>query len=143
LPKSSKAKLCLPRLEISNDGAPDQLRFGEALALTGSGQYTIQVRRKLDGQSGHRANGITMRQMIISPRHALNQETPCHSGGRAGHDSSTHRTSCEQPSHRPIRRRGIQDVLGDYPYLEQEDMFQALRYASWRAEEREVVLAGA
>ena len=37
----------------------------------------------------------------------------------------------------------IEDLLGDYPYLEREDVFQALRYAAWRAEEREVVLGHA
>jgi uncharacterized protein (DUF433 family) len=37
----------------------------------------------------------------------------------------------------------VEDVLADYPYLEREDIMQALRYAAWRAEEREVVLAGA
>jgi uncharacterized protein (DUF433 family) len=37
--------------------------------------------------------------------------------------------------------RGIDDVLVDFPYLEREDILQALRYAAWRAEEREVVLA--
>jgi uncharacterized protein (DUF433 family) len=37
--------------------------------------------------------------------------------------------------------RGIGDVLTDFPYLEREDILQALRYAAWRAEEREVVLA--
>lgn len=35
------------------------------------------------------------------------------------------------------------EILSDYPYLEQEDIRQALRYAAWRAEEREVVLASA
>ena len=35
----------------------------------------------------------------------------------------------------------IDDVLANYPYLEREDILQALRYAAWRAEEREVVLA--
>jgi uncharacterized protein (DUF433 family) len=35
----------------------------------------------------------------------------------------------------------IDDILADYPYLEREDIMQALRYAAWRAEEREVVLA--
>ena len=35
----------------------------------------------------------------------------------------------------------IDEVLEDYPYLEREDILQALRYAAWRAEEREVVLA--
>jgi uncharacterized protein (DUF433 family) len=34
-------------------------------------------------------------------------------------------------------------LLADYPYLEREDILQALRYAAWRAEEREVVLASA
>lgn len=33
------------------------------------------------------------------------------------------------------------EVLADYPYLEREDIMQALRYAAWRAEEREVTLA--
>jgi uncharacterized protein (DUF433 family) len=37
----------------------------------------------------------------------------------------------------------VEDVLADYPYLEREDIMQALRYAAWRAEEREVVLSGA
>jgi uncharacterized protein (DUF433 family) len=36
----------------------------------------------------------------------------------------------------------IDEVLADFPYLEHEDVMQALRYAAWRAEEREVVLAG-
>ena len=35
----------------------------------------------------------------------------------------------------------IDDLLADYPYLEREDIMQALRYAAWRAEEREVKLA--
>ncbi len=34
----------------------------------------------------------------------------------------------------------IDAVLGDYPYLEREDVMQALRYAAWRSEEREVAL---
>ncbi len=35
------------------------------------------------------------------------------------------------------------EILVEYPYLEREDIMQALRYAAWRAEEREVVLANA
>ncbi len=34
----------------------------------------------------------------------------------------------------------IEQVLADYPYLEREDVLQALRYAAWLAEEREVTL---
>lgn len=37
----------------------------------------------------------------------------------------------------------IDELLVDYPYLEREDIMQALRYAAWRAEEREVMLATA
>ena len=37
----------------------------------------------------------------------------------------------------------IDQILVDYPYLEHEDIMQALRYAAWQAEEREVVLAAA
>ena len=33
----------------------------------------------------------------------------------------------------------VDEVLA-YPYLEREDIMQALRYAAWRAEEREVTL---
>ena len=33
----------------------------------------------------------------------------------------------------------IEELLADYPYLEREDMLQALRYAAWLAEDREVV----
>ena len=36
--------------------------------------------------------------------------------------------------------RSIDEILADYPYLEREDIMQALRYAAWRAEEREVIL---
>jgi uncharacterized protein (DUF433 family) len=39
--------------------------------------------------------------------------------------------------------RGIEQLLADYPYLQREDIMQALRYAAWRAEEREVVLGPA
>lgn len=37
----------------------------------------------------------------------------------------------------------VDDLLVDYPYLEREDIMQALRYAAWLAEEREVELARA
>jgi uncharacterized protein (DUF433 family) len=36
--------------------------------------------------------------------------------------------------------RTVDELLRDYPYLEHEDVMQALRYAAWRAEEREVHL---
>ncbi len=34
----------------------------------------------------------------------------------------------------------VDQVLADYPYLEREDILEALAYAAWRAEEREVPL---
>lgn len=37
--------------------------------------------------------------------------------------------------------QSIEAILADYPYLEREDIVQALRYAAWRADEREVTLA--
>lgn len=37
--------------------------------------------------------------------------------------------------------RAVDEILGDYPYIDKEDIMQALRYAAWRAEEREVLLA--
>jgi uncharacterized protein (DUF433 family) len=37
--------------------------------------------------------------------------------------------------------RTIEALLDDYPYLEREDMLQALRYAAWRTDEREIKLA--
>jgi uncharacterized protein (DUF433 family) len=37
----------------------------------------------------------------------------------------------------------IDQILADYPYLEHEDILQALRYAAWRSEEREVLLVTA
>ena len=37
----------------------------------------------------------------------------------------------------------IDEIFADYPYLKREDILQALRYAAWRVEEREVVLAPA
>jgi uncharacterized protein (DUF433 family) len=39
--------------------------------------------------------------------------------------------------------RSVDELLAEYPYLEREDILQALRYVAWRAEEREVVLADA
>ena len=36
----------------------------------------------------------------------------------------------------------VEEILAGYPYLEREDILQALRYAAWLAEEREVLLAG-
>ena len=37
----------------------------------------------------------------------------------------------------------IDELLAYYPYLEREDILQALRYAAWLAEEREITLATA
>ena len=36
----------------------------------------------------------------------------------------------------------IEQVLSDYPYLEREDVLQALRYAAWCAQGREFALSG-
>jgi len=38
--------------------------------------------------------------------------------------------------------RTVEQLLADYPYLEREDIMQALRYAAWLAEERELNPAG-
>lgn len=38
--------------------------------------------------------------------------------------------------------QSVDALLTDYPHLEREDTTQALRYAAWRSEEREVVLTG-
>ena len=38
--------------------------------------------------------------------------------------------------------RTVDELLAEYPYLEREDIPEALRYAAWRAEEREIELAG-
>ncbi len=37
----------------------------------------------------------------------------------------------------------IEYLLAEYPYLEREDILQALRFAAWRVGEREVDLATA
>jgi uncharacterized protein (DUF433 family) len=36
--------------------------------------------------------------------------------------------------------REIEDLLADYPYLERDDILEALRYAAWRTQEREIAL---
>ena len=36
----------------------------------------------------------------------------------------------------------VEQILEAYPYLEQEDIMQALQYAAWRAEEIELPLTG-
>ena len=38
--------------------------------------------------------------------------------------------------------RSFDDLLADHPCLAREDIYQAFRYAAWRAEEPEVALAG-
>ena len=35
----------------------------------------------------------------------------------------------------------IDEMLAAYPYLEREDILQALRYAAWRVQERDIDLA--
>jgi uncharacterized protein (DUF433 family) len=40
-----------------------------------------------------------------------------------------------------VAGHGFDEILADYPYLEREDLVQALRYAAWRAQEREIVLS--
>ena len=37
--------------------------------------------------------------------------------------------------------RSVADILADFPYLEEADITEALRYAAWRTEEREIELA--
>jgi uncharacterized protein (DUF433 family) len=37
--------------------------------------------------------------------------------------------------------RTLEQVLEEYPYLDREDVLQALRYAAWRADDRELALA--
>jgi uncharacterized protein (DUF433 family) len=37
----------------------------------------------------------------------------------------------------------IEQVLADYPYLEREDILQALRYAAWRTKEKEIAFVDA
>jgi uncharacterized protein (DUF433 family) len=37
--------------------------------------------------------------------------------------------------------RTVEELLADYPYLERDDVLEALRYAAWRAQEREIELA--
>jgi len=34
--------------------------------------------------------------------------------------------------------RSIEELLVDFPYLEKEDVLEAIRYAAWRTQEREV-----
>ena len=34
----------------------------------------------------------------------------------------------------------IDQLLADYPYLDRDDILEALRYAAWRAQEREIAL---
>jgi len=34
----------------------------------------------------------------------------------------------------------VEDVLAEYSYLEREDVLEALSYAAWRAEEKEIFM---
>ncbi|MDR0882531.1 MAG: DUF433 domain-containing protein [Candidatus Adiutrix sp.] len=33
----------------------------------------------------------------------------------------------------------VEDILTDYPYLQRDDILQAVRYAAWLSEEREIL----
>ena len=37
--------------------------------------------------------------------------------------------------------RTIEEIVEEYPYIDREEVLQALRYAAWLAEEREIDLA--
>ena len=37
--------------------------------------------------------------------------------------------------------KSVEDILEAYPYIEREDVMEALSYAAWRSEERELELA--
>jgi len=37
--------------------------------------------------------------------------------------------------------QSVDGILNEFPYLEHEDVLQALRYAAWHTEEREIVSA--
>ncbi len=39
--------------------------------------------------------------------------------------------------------RTMEQVLAEFPYLEREDIQQALRYAAWRTDETELILSDA
>jgi uncharacterized protein (DUF433 family) len=38
--------------------------------------------------------------------------------------------------------RSVAEVLGAYPYLQEPDIREALAYAAWRSDERDIPLAG-
>ena len=97
-------------------------------------------------------------ELLFQARQALGPEDHIHhgldssgSGGLRGRTRERHRTgircSFAFPSKATTRQIGsgqsVDEVLADYPYLEREDILQALRYAAWRAEEREVTLTSA
>ena len=56
----------------------------------------------------------------------------------AGHDPESHASDlrCEIPT----SRGDPDEVLAAYPYLERDDIRQALAYAAWRSEEQEVAV---
>ena len=39
--------------------------------------------------------------------------------------------------------RTLDQITQEYPYLDREDVLQAVRYAAWRADEREIELKSA
>lgn len=39
--------------------------------------------------------------------------------------------------------RSVDELVADYPYLERDDVLQALKYAAWLAEGREIALSEA
>ena len=35
----------------------------------------------------------------------------------------------------------VDELLAEYPYLQRDDILEALRYAAWRAQDREIALS--
>ena len=69
-----------------------------------------------------------------------NHARPCRHGRQGMHPGATRDGWNRRGS---FGSRSSKEILSAYPYLEQEDIDQALAYAAWRVEEREVPLPSA
>jgi uncharacterized protein (DUF433 family) len=125
-------------LGLWSDADSDFSRYGTRLYQTEGGE---QMARHAVSPGGYTESGIAIRKGPAMERMTLDRITanpavmggkPCVRGTRVTVGTIVGLVAAGYDTDR---------ILADYPYLEKEDVSQALAYAAWRAEEREVDLA--
>ena len=72
---------------------------------------------------------VTLRRITIDPQ--VMGGKPCIRGMRVTVGTIVGLIACGKT---------VEDILAEYPYLEREDVMEALSYAAWRSEEQELTM---